>query len=126
MPLPYCDGLIEQLSEDMGGDYSKYLPCLWRDAGDLSSDIRYLYMDRVSRMFSENFIGRLGLWCRNHGVKLIGHLVEENGAHGRLGYGAGHFYRAIQGMDTSGLDIVNNLLPEQFDGYYHTMFNYYD
>ncbi|MFR6330641.1 MAG: hypothetical protein ACLUOI_18740 [Eisenbergiella sp.] len=29
-------------------------------------------------------------------IKLIGHVVEDNGAHARLGYGCGHFFRAME------------------------------
>ena len=126
MTLPYKDGLLDELSTMGMGDFSKYLPCLWYDAGEAAPDARYLYMDLVSRLFAECFTGQIGDWCREHGVKYIGHVVEENGAHARLGYGAGHFFRAMQGLDTAGLDIVCNLLPEQTSGHYTTMFNYYD
>ena len=57
-------------------------------------EIQILYMDTVSRRFQYCFIGKLGDWCRAHQVRLIGHVVEENGAHARLGYGSGHYFRS--------------------------------
>lgn len=54
---------------------------------------------------------QLGDWCRAHQVRLIGHVVEENGAHARLGYGSGHYFRSMDGMDTAGIDVVNNIYP---------------
>lgn len=83
-------------------------------------------MDEVSRLFASCFTGQLGDWCRAHGVKLIGHVVEENGAHARLGFGAGHFFRAMEGLDAAGIDVVCNLYPEQTSGSYTTLFNVYD
>lgn len=127
MPLPYIEGLNEMLSDSPLGEFSKFIPLLWfDDKQGICKDVRYLYMDTVSRLFAENFTGQLGDWCRDHNVKLIGHLVEENGCHARLGYGSGHFFRSIEGFDFAGIDVVNNLLPEQIDGRFSTLFNDFD
>lgn len=127
MPLPYVDGLMDQLSACPLGDFTRFLPLLWfPDAEGVCRDARYAYMDTVSRLFGENFTGQLGDWCRAHGVRLVGHVVEENGAHSRLGYGAGHYFRAMKGLDAAGIDVVDNLMPEETDGHYITMFNNYD
>lgn len=127
MPLPCTDGLLEELGTSPLGDFARWLPLLWYpDEQQRCRDARYFYMDVVSRRFARHFTGQLGDWCRAHGVELIGHVVEENGAHARLGYGAGHYFRAMRGLDAAGIDVVCNLLPEQTDGRYSTMFNYYD
>lgn len=127
MPLPYSDELPGLLGKSPLGDFTKYLPLLWfPDDKGVCRDVRYLYMDVVSRLFAENFTGQLGDWCRDHNVELIGHVVEENGAHARLGYGAGHYFRAMKGLDMSGIDVVCNMLPGHTEGRYSTMFNYFD
>lgn len=36
----------------------------------------------------------------------IGHIIEDMNAHARLGCSAGHFFRALEGQDMSGIDIV--------------------
>ena len=127
MPLPCSPELLEALERSPLGSAGRLLPLLWHpDAQGLCADMRYVYMDAVSRLFGECFTGQLGDWCRARGVKYIGHVVEENGAHSRLGYGAGHFFRAIRGLDAAGIDIVDNLMPEQTDGSYITLFNNYD
>lgn len=124
MVLPYSDTLLDELSASGLGDFGKLLPCLWYDGGELSADARFVYMDTVSRRFGKNFSGILGDWCREHGVKLIGHVVEENGAHARLGFGAGHYFRAVSGQDQAGLDIVYNIMPGFTSGsYLQTFFN---
>lgn len=89
-------------------------------------EIQILYMDTVSRRFQYCFIGQLGDWCRAHQVRLIGHVVEENGAHARLGYGSGHYFRSMDGMDVAGIDVVNNIYPGRTEGNLRTAFNNFD
>jgi hypothetical protein len=82
-------------------------------------------MDTVSRLCGE-LIGKTGRWCRDHGVELIGHVVEDNGAHARLGYGPGHYFRSLHGMSTAGLDIVYQVWPGVTDGRMASPFGYLD
>lgn len=45
---------------------------------------------------------------------MIGHVIEDNNAHARLGYGAGHFFKSMSGQDMSGIDVVlHQLMPRQ-------------
>lgn len=124
--LPWSDSLARELDAGPFGDFGRLLPCLWYDAGEVAPDARYFYMDAVTRRFGENFLGQIGDWCRAHGVKLIGHVVEENGAHARLGYGPGHYFRALSGLDNAGIDVVCNLFPGNRTGAFTTAFNFYD
>lgn len=128
MVLPYSADLLNQLDAAWGGAFRANLPALWFNTSEhfvtgseksrdrLSARARYVYMDVVSRLFSQNFLVKLGDWCRARGVKLIGHVIEENGAHARLGYGAGHYFRAVQGLDAGGVDVVYHLWPEFTQG----------
>ena len=124
--IPWSDTLLDELSGGGLGDFKKLLPALFFESGERTPDVRFLYMDAVSRRFGTYFIGQIGDWCRAHKVRLIGHVIEENGAHARLGYGPGHYFRAMDGMDASGIDVVNNIYPGRTQGKYLTMFNDYD
>ena len=127
MPLPWAEEVTSLLNDTPLGNFDRLIPLLWYDdAQGKCRDVRYAYMDVVSRLFAQNFTGQLGDWCRGHNVLLVGHLVEENGAHSRLGYGAGHFFRAMEGLDAGGIDVVDNLMPEQTSGCYSTAFNEFD
>ena len=121
---PYTDGLLEELSKELRMDAKKYLPFLWSNEDDICHDIHYGFMNVVSKLFAENFTMQIGNWCRKHQVKFIGHVVEDNGAHARLGYGAGHFFRVMEGMDHSGMDLVYQVWPKQMEGRFTTPFGY--
>lgn len=122
--LPWSKELLRTLSARWGGDFTKMLPCLWYDAGEASVSARYVFMDVVSGLFAENYTQQIGDWCRAHGVRYIGHLIEDNGAHARLGYGAGHFFRAIRGQDWPGLDLIHQVWPGMTDGRFSSQVGY--
>ncbi len=82
------------------------LPGLWFDLHQNTDVIRYGYMDAVTERYRDCFSNQLGNWCREHSVSYIGHVIEDVNAHMRLGYGSGHFFRAMEGQDMSGLDVV--------------------
>lgn len=123
--LPFSDSLMSQLESEWKGNLRSYLPLLWYEGGgEITHRIRFTYMNVVSRLFAENYTQQIGDWCREHQIKLMGHVVEDNGAHARLGYGAGHYFRAIKGQDYSGLDVVYQIWPEYTSGRFTTPFGY--
>ena len=108
MPLPWSDELQQMMEEKYGSEYVNYLPYLFEETEekDKQMQIRFDYMDFVSRLYQKNFSEQLGDWCRAHGVEYIGHVVEDNGAHSRLGMGAAHYFRAMAGQDMAGIDVI--------------------
>lgn len=118
IPLSWSDELREALRERMGEDYRRLLPALWLegDSGKEEKVIRYVYMDEASRLFSECFCRTISDWCHAHGVEYIGHHVEDNNSHSRLGPGAGHFFRAQKGQDMAGADIVMHQIHPGYAG----------
>ena len=108
MPLPWSDELEDILKGIYGDEYVKYLPFLFQESAGktLQHQIRYDYMNAVSRLYQKNFCEPIGQWCQDHGVEYIGHVVEDNGCHSRLGMGAAHFFRAIAGQHMAGVDII--------------------
>lgn len=120
--MPWCDSLIEIISKKTGIDAKKYLPALWYDCGDITAKIRTAYMDTVSDMYSKNFCQMLGDWCRAHNVEYIGHVLEDMNVSGRLGDGAGHYFRALAGQDMSGIDAVYHQILPGFNDISHAVF----
>ena len=108
-PYPWrkdLPALIAQSSGLLEDEVKLCLPALWEDLGEISSQIRMHYMEVITKLYRENFGYMLGNWCRAHGVMYIGHVIEDMGAHMRLGYGNGHYFRALDGQDMAGIDIV--------------------
>lgn len=102
MPLPWRKGLENELPFAL-----QNLPLLWH--ATISHDereIRYTYMDVITRLYNDNFVKPLADWCQAHGVSYVGHNIEDNGAHARLGYGAGHFFRGQFAQHFSGIDVI--------------------
>lgn len=119
---PYSDQMMEEMGKLYPNKLYKVLPYLWCNESQECSEIHYSYMNIVSRLFAECFTRQIGQWCKEHGVKYVGHFIEDNGAHARLGYGPGHFFRAIEPMDASGLDMIYQVVPHQTHGRYATPF----
>ncbi len=108
MPLPWSDELEQMLKEIYGDEYAKYLPFLFHESESktLQHQIRYDYMDAVSRLYQKNFCDTIGKWCEDHGVEYIGHVVEDNGCHSRFGMGAAHYFRSTAGQHMAGIDVI--------------------
>lgn len=125
MVLPWRKDLVEILSIAQSieeEDVVRYLPLLWVNAGTKSHSFRYHYMDIITNLYGEHFTKRIGNWCRTHEVEYIGHVIEDNNAHARLGYGAGHYYRSLWGQDMSGIDVVlHQIIPGLDDGYFKSI-----
>ena len=108
MQLPWSDELQENLTGLYGEGLAKALPFLFVESEEqgLRTGIRYDYMDQVSKLYKKNFSDAIGIWCEDHGVEYIGHVVEDNGIHSRLGMGPSHYFRAMSGQHMAGIDSI--------------------
>lgn len=109
MLIPWNDAILPRLAKKLGEKEEAtrcLLPALWQEIEGKTASFRIAYMDLVTELVRKNYSRMLGEWCRNHGVLSVGHLIEDMNAHMRLGYGAGHYYRGMDGQDMAGMDIV--------------------
>ena len=106
LALLYSDELLQWMEKELGEDPVPYFYGLWFDLEGESERIRHCYMNAATKLYRKNFSQKLGNWCRAHGVEYIGHVIEDNGCHARMTYGAGHYFRAISGQSMGGIDIV--------------------
>ena len=113
MTIPWGREMSELVSSLYDGDFYKDIPYLFADEKDgAHRAARFAYMDAVSKLYSKNFCMQLGNWCREHNVRYIGHIVEDNAGYMRLGAGVGHYFRAIAGQDMAGIDNIGyQLMP---------------
>lgn len=108
MQLPYSVELVAMLKDTLGDGWLSDLPSLWRDTADKkrTAEVRRAYMDALTRLIERNFSRAIGDWCAEHGVEYIGHIIEDDNQHSRLGQSMGHFFRALRGQHMSGIDDI--------------------
>ncbi|MFV0395617.1 MAG: hypothetical protein ACK5LC_14730 [Coprobacillaceae bacterium] len=104
MPLPWNEN-IEELLKNNGVHAIDY-PSFFEGNSDNDKEKRFIYMDVVSQLYSENFSQEIGTWCKEHNVIYVGHTIEDNNAHARLAYGTGHYFRGMRGQHMAGIDII--------------------
>lgn len=108
-PIAWRDDMPELIAEKNGmtpEQVLNLLPAFFQDVENVTSSVRATYMDIVSDFYGKNFCYMLGDWCRERGVMYIGHIIEDQGAHLSLCGGPGHYFRALDGQDMAGIDIV--------------------
>lgn len=98
--------------KDSFGKNANRLVGVWFEIDGISDDVRYNYMNLVTNEYKKNFSDKIGTWCHLHNVMYIGHIIEDNNMHAKLGQGGGHYFRALSGQDMSGVDVVlQQILP---------------
>ena len=116
--LPFSGTMPAALAERLGADWAEKLYLLWENNADPdeTARVRLAFMDAVTVLVREHFSRRLGKWCREHGVRYIGHMIEDNNAHARTGSSLGHYFRGLDGQDMAGIDdIGGQVLPQGED-----------
>ena len=69
-------------------------------------------MDAVTALVRDNYNGQVYAFCRERGIHYIGHVLEDEGSHARLGCGPGHYFRQQYYQDEAGTDVIaGQILP---------------
>ena len=76
--LPWTDDLADTFRAAYGEDLIAGIPeLIWELPDGKVSVIRYHYHDHICERFTEAFADNCGKWCRDHHLKLTGHMMEE-------------------------------------------------
>jgi hypothetical protein len=67
----------DEFKKKYGYSPMAYYPALWYDIGPETAAARNALFGMNAQLFSENYIGQLAKWCEDHGIKLGGHLDQE-------------------------------------------------
>jgi hypothetical protein len=67
----------QEFQREHGYSPMTYYPALWYDIGPETAAARNALFGFHAGLFAENYIGQLGRWCTAHGIKLGGHLDQE-------------------------------------------------
>jgi len=113
--LPWGAEVEEDVCAALGENWRTLLSQLWTD-GEEAPRVRSIYMDCLTRRVRSAFSLKVGNWCRDHGVKYIGHIIEDEGQHCRTSCSLGHYFRSLQGQHMAGIDnIGGQVLPQGED-----------
>lgn len=112
--LPWSGELEAELRGKWGEDFLTYLPALWYDSGEKTARLRSEYMDCMTGLVRKCFSGQVGKWCEEHGVEYIGHIIEDDNAHTRMGCSIGHYFREMEGQHMAGVDVVHHQIVPGF------------
>ena len=117
--LPWNDKVMDIMEKHLGYDPISKFNLLWYEDdqnGDLQCELRYAYMNAICELYSNAFNKQLADWCQEHGVKYIGHIIEE----ASTSVGAGHFFKATRWQDYSGIDVVLHQVMPGMDDFTHS------
>lgn len=105
--LPWTDDLPETFAAAYGGeDVLAGIPeLIWDRADRQPSLIRYHYHDHICERFTEAFADNCGGWCRQHGLALTGHMMEEPTLESQTA-ALGEAMRSYRGFDLPGIDML--------------------
>ncbi len=110
--LPWSKELCTRLQHKWKENFLSVLPSLWYDSGNITASVRFNYMNELTKLVHTCFSAKLGEWCQNRGVEYVGHIIEDDNAHARLGCSVGHYFREMQGQHMAGIDVVHHqILP---------------
>jgi alpha-L-rhamnosidase len=84
--------LLPQIKKILGYDITPFLADLWFNDSPDSKKHRIEYNNAISICLEENYYKRLGKWCKDHGISLMGHPA------GSMDIGAEKYFQ-IPGQD---------------------------
>ncbi|WP_433940456.1 hypothetical protein [Paenibacillus lautus] len=110
IPLPWSKDVPAMLEERMGVELAELLPSLWYDFGETTYTVRHAYMDIITKLIARNYNGQVYKWCEERGITYIGHVLEDENSHTRLGCGTGNIFRVMEGQHMAGIDLIGGQL----------------
>lgn len=90
--VPGNSTLLKQINKILGYNIIPFLNDLWYDDSADSRKHRYDYNHAINICLEENYYKRLGNWCKEHGISLMGHPA------GSMDIGAERYFQ-IPGQD---------------------------
>lgn len=106
--LPWTNDIAETYRQAYPGeDLLESLPeLLWElPSGQGPSTVRYHYHDHVAERFASAFADTCGSWCRENGLMLTGHMMEEPTLHSQTA-ALGEAMRSYRSFQLPGIDML--------------------
>lgn len=106
--IPWSLTMEQAYRDAYGEELLPLLPGLFEDVPDCAR-VRYRFWKLVRDLFAENFMGRIGDWCRRNGSRLTGHMVLEEGYYSHI-LANGCCMPPYEYMDIPGMDHLGRSL----------------
>ncbi len=104
--LPFTHDLPDTFRAAYGEELLDHLPeLLWDLPDDKVSLIRYHYHDHIAERFATAFADTVGSWCRDHGIMLTGHMMEEPSLKSQTA-ALGDCMRSYRSFQLPGIDML--------------------
>lgn len=104
--LPYTSDLDESFNRAYGVSLLDCLPeIVWNLSDDRFPENRYRYHDHVAERFAAAFADTVGRWCRDNGIMLTGHMMEEPTLASQSN-ALGDCMRSYRGFQLPGIDML--------------------
>ena len=104
--LPWTDDLPETYAASYGEDLMARLPeLIWEKPDGEVSRARYRYHDHIAERFASAFADTCGAWCRENGILLTGHMMEEPTLHSQTA-ALGEAMRSYRSFGLPGIDML--------------------
>ncbi len=104
--MPWTDDLPETYKAQYNEDLLAALPELfWELPDGKLSVVRYHYHDHIAERFAAAFADVCGTWCRENGIALTGHMMEEPTLRSQTA-ALGEAMRSYRGFDLPGIDML--------------------
>jgi hypothetical protein len=71
--MPGSAASLGEISRILGYDFTPFLADLWYDDHSDSGNHRADYFRAINIILDQNYYARLGKWCADHGIALMGH-----------------------------------------------------
>lgn len=78
---------------------------VWDLQNNEKSETRYHYHDYITEKFTKCYADNCGKWCREHGIVLTGHMVEEPTLLSQTS-SSGEVMRSYRAFDIPGIDML--------------------
>ena len=106
--LPWTDKVPELYKDAYGEDLLASLPELfWELPDGKNSVVRYHYHDFIAELFAQSFADTVGSWCRQNGIALTGHMMEEPTLTSQSA-ALGEAMRSYRSFQLPGIDMLCN------------------
>ena len=74
----FTPDFLDRFQQSKGYSLRKWLPSVTHDLSPRDKQVRFDYRDFIRQQMASVFFGRSRQWCRDHGIRLIGHVIEDH------------------------------------------------